>query len=422
MQNFMINNFDFSYPNNLFLLTGLIINIFIIFNSWKKIKGKKGLYFFIIFIYFFSSILVVSSNNWLIFITGWELVTLTTSLLLLWDSKSTAWEYFLIQFLGGSFLILTVLIAYTNGYQSLSPISEFWLQLMFIISVGIKSALIFFHIWLPYIYKKASSTFCALSSAWVAKLGYITLLKVISQGNRILLYIGMIMIFYGGIKALEEKNYKLILAYSSISQFGFITTAIGSGNIYGYAGAVLHIIAHAFAKTILFNGASNWIKEFNSNSIFDFKNCLNRQKINAISTTLAFLSLMAFPLFIGYNSKYLIKNSLNSIPIFVLLLHLGSILTVGYSVKILWVIIFKDIEKSNLKLKKNTKINYKLNIYENLSLIIPAVSLIFLALSVNIYLKEYFDFQYISGLFTTLIYLVVAYLIRFPVISRIKDK
>jgi len=58
------------------------------------------------------------------------------------------------------------------------------------------------------------------------------------------------MIFYGGIKALEEKNYKLILAYSSISQFGFITLAIGSGNIYGYYGAVLHIIAHSFFSLI----------------------------------------------------------------------------------------------------------------------------------------------------------------------------
>ena len=228
------------------------------------------------------------------------------------------------------------------------------------------------------------------------------------------------MIFYGGIKALEEKNYKLILAYSSISQFGFITLAIGSGNTYGYYGAVLHIIAHSFAKSTLFNGAGNWIREFNSTSIFDFKRCEIRQKINAVSTILSFLSLMAFPFFIGYNSKHLIKYSLSTIPMFEFLLHLGSILTVAYALKILWVIIFKDLREANFNFKNEIKSSYKPTLIENISLLIPALLLIILAVTVNIYLSYHFDFHYLSGIFTTAIYLIVAYLIRFPIMSRIE--
>jgi NADH-quinone oxidoreductase subunit M len=352
---------------------------------------------------------------------GWELVTLTTALLLGWDDKNIAWEYFVIQFIGGSFLILTVLTAYTNGYQNLEPIKEFWLQLMFIIALGVKSAIIGLHSWVPYIYKKASTTFCALSSGLAAKLGYIILLKIINNGNRVLLYLGIIMIFYGGIKALESKNYKLILAYSSISQFGFITLAIGSGNIYGYYGAVLHIIAHAFAKSTLFNGAGNWIKEFNSTSIFDFKKCAVIQKINAISTFLSFLSLMAFPLFIGYNSKYLIKYSLKSIPMFEFLLHLGSILTVAYALKIMWIIIFKDLKKEDLSFQHNKKNSYQPTFIENISVLIPALLLIFSTITANIYLKHQFSFPYLSGLIITAIYLIIAYLIRFPIMARIKN-
>ena len=291
---------------------------------------------------------------------------------------------------------------------------------MFIVALGVKSAIIGFHSWVPYIYKRASTTFCALSSGLVAKLGYITLLRIINNGNRLLLYLGIIMIFYGGIKALEEKNYKLILAYSSISQFGFITLAIGSGNIYGYYGAILHIIAHAFAKSTLFNGAGNWLKEFNSTSIFDFKRCELRQKINALSTILAFLSLMAFPFFIGYNSKHLIKYSLTSIPMFEFLLHLGSILTVSYALKILWIIIFKDLKESNFNFKAKVKSNYKPNFIENISIFIPAVLVIILAITANIYLSHQFDFHYLSGLLTTGVYLIVAYLIRFPIMSRIE--
>ncbi|MFP4199274.1 MAG: proton-conducting transporter membrane subunit, partial [Halanaerobium sp.] len=263
MQEFISNNFIFNNLQLLFLSTGFFITFFTLLSSWRKVKEYRGLFLVNIIFFLISFSLVVSTKNWFVFMIGWELATLTTSLMLAWDDKNIAWEYFVIQFIGGSFLILTVLTAYTNGYQFIGPVQEFWLQLMFIIALGVKSAIIGLHTWVPYVYKQASTGFCALSSALVAKLGYITLLRIISNGNRLLLYLGLIMIFYGGIKALEEKNYKLILAYSSISQFGFITLALGSGNIYGYYGAILHIIAHAFAKSTLFNGAGNWIKEFN---------------------------------------------------------------------------------------------------------------------------------------------------------------
>jgi NADH-quinone oxidoreductase subunit M len=417
MWEIITNNFFLNNINLLFLVAGFLISIFTLFSSWKKIKNYKILFSGLILIFIINYSLVISTTNWLIFMIGWEMVTLTTALLLVWDDKNIALEYFVIQFMGGSFLILTVLTAYTNGYHIIGAVNEFWLQLMFIIGLGVKSAVIGLHNWLPNIYKKASTSFCALSSGLAAKLGYITLLKIITEGNRVLLYLGMIMIYYGGIKALEEKNYKLILGYSSISQFGFITLAIGSGNIYGYYGAVLHIIAHAFAKSTLFNSAGNWIIEFNSTSIFDFKLCGLRQKINTFSTILSFLSLMAFPFFLGYNSKHLIKYSLSSIPMFEFLLHLGSILTAAYALKILWIIIFKDLKESNFNLK--TKTNYQPTIIENFSILLPAIFLIILSITTDKYLGRQFDFHYLTGFFTTFVYLIIAYLIRFPIMSRI---
>ncbi|ADQ15198.1 complex I subunit 5 family protein [Halanaerobium hydrogeniformans] len=421
MPQYFYSNFVFDNINLLLLTTGVLVTLFTSLSAWRKIEKNKIIFYLLIIFYILSFSIVITTNNWFLFMVGWEIATLATSLMLVWDNKNIAWEYFVIQFIAGAFLLLTVITAYTNGYNQIGAINEFWLQLMFIIGVGVKSALIGLHFWVPYVYKQASTTFCAISSAWVAKLGYIALLKIITEGNRILLYMGIIMIFYGGIKALEEKNYKLILAYSSISQFGFIALAIGSGNIYGYTGAVLHIIAHAIAKSVLFNGAGNWIKEFNSTSIFDFKRCELKQKINTASTILAFLSLMAVPSFLGYNSKHLIKYSLESIEMFEFLLHLGSILTVAYSIKIMWVIIFKDLKDNDFNFKLKVTSNYKPTIIENTSLIIPAVTLIFLALTANYYLHPHFDFHYINGIFTTVIYFGIAYLIRFPIMSRLKN-
>jgi len=418
---FISSNFSINKINSLFLITGLLVTFFTLVSNWRKIKNYRAIFLTITVIFIMSFSLIITTKNWFVFVLGWELATLTTTLMLFWDNKNIAWEYFVIQFVGGSFLIFTVLTAYTNGYQVIGAVEEVWLQLMFIIGLGVKSAIIGLHSWLPYIYKQSSTGFRAISSALVAKLGYISLLKIITNGNRLLLYLGLIMIFYGGIKALAEKNYKLILAYSSISQFGFIALAIGSGNIYGYYGAVIQIIAHALAKSTLFNGAGNWIKEFKSTSIFDFKYCTVRQKITTFSTLLSFLSLMAFPFFIGYNSKDLIKYSLSSIPIFEFLLHLGSILTAAYSLKILWLVIFKDLKRSKLNFKTETKDFYSVTIWEQLSLLLPALSLIILSVSINTYLDHFFNFNYKTGLLTSLIYIVTAYLIIFPIISRIEN-
>jgi NADH-quinone oxidoreductase subunit M len=422
MEEFIKINFVFNNSNLILISAGFIVILFSSLSAWNKIKRKRFFYHFLLISLLFSFVVISSTNSWFLFVIGWEIATLATTLLLLWDNKDTAWEYFIIQFIGGSILIFAVLLAYTGGYDKITQIDSYFLQLMFTAAVGIKSGIIGFHIWIPYIYKKASPAFCALSSALVAKFGYILLLKIIVNGNRVLLYLGIIMIFYGGIKALEEKNYKLILAYSSISQFGFIMLALGSGNEYGYYGALLHIAAHSMAKSSLFNGAEIWTREFNSNSIFDFKKCFIKQKIITISTLLSFLSLMAVPMFLGYNSKHLIKYSLSYIPMFEFLLHLGSILTISYSVKILWVIIFKDMINHDLSLKTIRKSNYNANFIDKISLLSPGLILIISAFSINYFLDNSFDFHYLNGIFTTTIYFITAYIIRFPIMARINPQ
>ncbi|CCU77940.1 hypothetical protein HSACCH_00284 [Halanaerobium saccharolyticum subsp. saccharolyticum DSM 6643] len=104
---------------------------------------------------------------------------------------------------------------------------------------------------------------------------------------------------------------------------------------------------------------------------------------------------------------------------FEFLLHLGSILTVAYALKILWIIIFKDLKESEFDFKTKIKSNYQPTFIENLAILIPSLSLIILAITANIYLSHQFNFNYLSGFFTTFIYLIIAYLIRFPIMSRI---
>jgi len=424
MLNIIQSNFDFNNLNLILTAAGGIVIFSGLLLSWQNIKKRRYFYILLLIILFLSFIITVSTNSWFLFIIAWETATLITSLLLLWDNKNAAWEYFIIQFIGGSILVFVTLYAYTSDYTKIMEIDQLFLQIMFTAAVGIKSGIIIFHLWIPYIYKSASPAFCALSSSLVANFGYILLLKIIPDQNRFLLYLAMIMIFYGAVKALEESNYKLILAYSSISQYGFILLAVASGSIYGYYGAVLHITAHSLAKSVLFNVGDVLYKEYKSYSIFAFDKFFLKHKAAALSSALSLFSLMAIPIFLGYNSKHLIKYSLSSIPLLEFLLHLGSIFTILYSFKILWSLSLKDLIKYKFNSSANyelAKIEYKTNIIEQLSLLAPSIILIISALTINNYLNKIFDFQYFSGIITSLIYLLIAYIIRDPIISRMKQ-
>jgi NADH-quinone oxidoreductase subunit M len=146
MEEFIKINFIFNNNNLILISAGFIVILFSSLSAWNKIKFKKLYYYLLLISLLFSFFIVSSTNNWFLFIIAWELATLATTLLLLWDNKNLAWEYFIIQFVGGSLLIFTVLLAYTGGYDKIAKIDSYFLQLMFTAAVGIKSGIIGFHI------------------------------------------------------------------------------------------------------------------------------------------------------------------------------------------------------------------------------------------------------------------------------------
>ncbi len=326
----------------IFALTGFLITMLTILIARTQIKEKVRYYYLINMVFMLSFFVIIFHRNWLIFFIAWELVTLSTALMLLWKSKGLASQYFIVQFVGSSFLLYIILLAIKGGYTEIGQIEDFWLQNLFILGFGMKSAIFGLHFWLPPIYAQAPVIFNAISSGWVAKLGFITLLRLIPEGNYLLLVLGLLMVFYGGFKALLAADYKVLLAYSSISQLGYIAIGIGSGTIYGYLGSILHIIAHALTKTGLFIGSNNLIREYGSRSIYDFRGAWSRQKLTSLSILFGFGSLMGLPLLAGYNGKYLIKYGFKSELLLTVFLYAGSLLTILYSIRFLYWGIFKD--------------------------------------------------------------------------------
>jgi NADH-quinone oxidoreductase subunit M len=330
--------------------------------------------------------------------------------MLLWKDKIIARQYFIIQFIGSSFLLCVILIAINQGYPELGPISETWLQNLFIFGLGIKSAIFGLHFWLAPIHSMAPAPVSAILSGWVVKLGFITYLKIIPEGNNLLLYLGFLMIFYGGIKALLATDYKVLLAFSSISQLGFIALAIASGTIYGYLGAVFHIIAHGLAKTTLFIGSGYWLKEYGTRSIYKFRSAWKRQKLNSLTTLISFSSLMGLPLLAGYNSKYLIKHGFEGELVLTVLLSAASIMTVLYAARFLrWGLL--DFNKNDNTVNNGKSNNYLLAINEKFSILPPVILLIFLGtfpfLLINLLDNNVYHFHLLTGIKNIIFYLLI---------------
>jgi len=404
--------FEFNNSNILFVLIGMLLTILSLSSAKSYIQKQKKWYILLNIIYILSFSLLIFTSNWFVFIIGWELVTVTTSLMLLWANKKNARQYFILQFVGSSILIYAILLAICNGYKEISIIDNLWLQNLFIIGMGMKSAVFPLHFWLAPIHSQAPAPVSAILSGWVVKLGFITYLKLIPDGNNLLLILGIIMIFWGGYKALYSSDYKVLLAYSTISQLGYIALGIGSGNYYAQLASIFHIIAHGLAKTALFINSAYWAKEYGTRIIYRFKMPWQKQRLLSIFTIISFLSLSGIPILAGFNSKYLLKHALHNNIVLIIILHLSGIITLLYVLRFFyWTFKFESPAESLSEIKEN----YSLKLFDKISQFPVLILLIVIGIFPGsiIYSGAFksLEFNFFSGLLYYFLYFLISILI-----------
>ena len=121
---------------------------------------------------------------------------------------------------------------------------------------------------------------------------------------------------YGGLVALSQDDVKRFLAYSSVSQMGYLMLGLGAANVYGYLGSMLHYVAHAFGKAALFMMAGVLIVAVHTRSMSRLGGLAKYLPVTAAAALIGFLHLMGIPPTIGIWSKYLILRgfALTSVP------------------------------------------------------------------------------------------------------------
>lgn len=288
-------------------------------------------FFSYISLFTFSMLMLVMSNNLLQLFFGWEAVGLVSYLLIgFWFNKPTAifanMKAFLVNRVGDFGFILGIgLIAAYTGTLNYSEIfaksgelggmvfpGTEWLLVtvicicLFIGAMG-KSAQFPLHVWLPDSMEGPTPISALIHAATMVTAGIFMvsrmspLFELSDTALNFILVIGSITALFMGFLGIIQNDIKRVVAYSTLSQLGYMTVALGAS---AYSVAVFHLMTHAFFKALLFLGAGSVIMGMHHNQDIRWMGGVRKyMPITWITSLLGSLALIGTPLFAGFYSK-----------------------------------------------------------------------------------------------------------------------
>ncbi len=330
----------------------------------KEAPGKE-VHFYCIFLLLFTGLMgmVVTGDMFNIYVFL-EISSLTAyALIAIGDERGAfaAFKYVVIGTVGACFYLLGVGYLYiVTGSLNMQDLSEILpglyqskvvlvAAIFFTVGIGIKMGLFPLHTWLPGAYAHAPSAVSAYIAPLMTKVGAYMFIRVmftvfnpsfsfeVLPLTEILSWIAAVAIIYGSIIAISQSDLKKMLAYSSISQVGYIVLGITMGNRLGFEGGLLHILNHAFMKGCLFAVAGAIIYRQSTRNIEDFGYLHRKMPLTALAFAIAALSMVGIPPTAGFFSKwYLILGAVESQNwIFVGIIMISSLLNAVYFFKVI---------------------------------------------------------------------------------------
>lgn len=212
--------------------------------------------------------------------------------------------------------------------------------ILFLCGLFVKSGLVPFHGWLPDAYSAAPSAVSVFLAGIVTKVtGVYVLMRVVISVfgftdpiKNVLMFTGALSIVIGAFAALGQSNFKRMLAYSSISQVGYIILALGCGTNLALAGAAFHLFNHAIFKSLLFVNAASVESRLGTVDMDKMGGLSSRMPVTGTTSVVGLLSTAGIPPFSGFWSKLIIIVALWSAAqyTYAVVALLASILTLAY--------------------------------------------------------------------------------------------
>lgn len=358
-----------SFP--LVALSVLILLIAVI-SSWNVTDRSKG-YFALLLILNGAVIGSFCALDLLLFYLFFEFMLLPMYFLIgIWGGPNREYasiKFFLYTLLGSIFILLVIIGLYISAgsfalpdlYTS-SPASIFsvqtpvmilgwparnWAFLLLLIGFGIKLPMVPLHTWLPDAHVEASTPISVILAALLLKIGGYGLLRVaypiFPDGafamSILVAVLGMLSIVYGAMNALASKDFKRLIAYSSVSHMGFVLLGLASGTIEGVTGAIFQMSSHGLISAMLFLIAGVIYDRAHDRTISNYSGLASRMPVYTTFVLVAFFATLGLPGlsgFVGEVMVFLGAFSSQRIPVWIAATSvMGLILAAGYC---LWTI------------------------------------------------------------------------------------
>ncbi len=211
---------------------------------------------------------------------------------------------------------------------------------LFLMGFGLKAALVPFHAWLPDAHPSAPAPISAMLSGVLIKVsGIYALTRIILNVfgltpalSTVLMGLGVVSILVGALIALGQKDMKRMLAYSSISQVGYVVLGIGLGTPLGILGGLFHLFNHAIFKALLFLNSGS-VQQATGTRLLDRMGGLaKRMPLTAATSAVGSLAIAGVPPLNGFWSKLIIIIALIQAKqgVLAVLAVLGSVITLWY--------------------------------------------------------------------------------------------
>lgn len=377
-------------------IVALLVALFSL--EYMKHDEARARYFSLLGLFAFSMYGIILSSNLLLTFIFWELVGFSSYLLIgFWFNQEkpplSSFKAFIMNKVGDSGFLLGIFIFFayfktlniqelltSDLIHSIPPEMLFLAGLgLFIAAMG-KSAQFPLYSWLPDAMTGPTPVSALIHAATMVAAGVYLMVRVFPLLSTELLTVigvfGGITAFVGAFSAFAQNDIKKILAYSTVSQLGYMIMAIGSGFPMV---AFFHLVTHAFFKAGLFLCAGSIIHyyhETNHDHDFDGQDIRNMgglQKVlpvTFLAFTICTLSLAGIPLFSGFLSKELILNGLikSDLPSFVVVFAFASVfMTAAYMARLYFKVFFGQSELGS-KYSENVKVKIPLLILSALAI------------------------------------------------------
>jgi len=366
-----------------FAIAVALINFLAVIYSFSDMKEKKrqDLFYLLMFLVNAGMLGVLFSGELISFYIYWEIMSWSTFLLISFREEGfkAGLKYIILSIIGSCSILAGMLLIYSQlGTFNIALIMEqvkllsagftFAIITLFCIAFGIKNALMPLHTWLPEAYTETESTFTAVISSMLTRMGiygFLLILFVIMGVNRYvalgggryslaLSWLGAVTIIMGTFIALMQNDAKKLLAWHGIGQGGYMILGIAYGSVFSVAGGIFHAFNYSIQIALLYFSIGAVEYRTGTRDLNSLGGLIRKMPVAFLGSLLGVAGLIGIPLTNGFVSKWLIYKSLilNRAPFLAFAALIGTWGTMLSVYKYLHNVFLGQLSKKHSELKK----------------------------------------------------------------------